>query len=51
MSVGPQMQAVLDARATLPPIHTVSVADARAQFKLPRPPGLRIAEVASAAVK
>jgi acetyl esterase/lipase len=49
MPVDPQMQVVLDARAALPPIHTLSVADARAQFKLPRPPGLRIAEVASVA--
>ena len=49
MPVDPQMQTVLDGWAALPPIYTVSVADAWAQFKLPRPAGLRIAEVASVA--
>lgn len=49
MSVDPQMQSILDLRAALPPMHTVSIAEARAQFKRPRPPGLRIAEVASVA--
>jgi acetyl esterase len=49
MPVDPQMQAVLDVRAGLPPIHTLSVPEARARFKGPRPPGLRIAEVASVA--
>jgi acetyl esterase len=49
MPVDPQMQAILDARAWLPPIHTLSVPEARARFKGPRPPGLRVAEVASVA--
>jgi acetyl esterase len=49
MPVDPQMQAILDARAGLQPIHTLSVAEARARFKGPRPPNLRIAEVAAVA--
>lgn len=49
MPVDPQMQAILDLRAALPPIHTLPVADARAEVKGLRPPGLRIAVVASIA--
>jgi acetyl esterase len=49
MPVNPQMQAILDLRAALPPMRTLSVSEARAQFKRPRPPGLRIDEVASTA--
>jgi acetyl esterase len=49
MPVDPQMQAVLDARAGLPPLHTLSVEAARARLKAPRPPGLRVEEVAAVA--
>lgn len=49
MPVDPQMQAILDARAGLPPLHTLSVEQARARFKGPRPPGLRVEEVAAVA--
>ena len=48
MPVDPQMQAILDFRATLPPTHTLSVAEARAQSRAPRPAGLKVAAVASA---
>jgi acetyl esterase len=43
------MRAILDARAGLPPIHTLSVAEARARFKGPRPPSLRVEQVAAVA--
>jgi acetyl esterase len=47
MPVDPQIQALLDLRATLPPLHTLSVADAREQMAARAIPGLRIPEVAS----
>ena len=47
MPVDPQMQAILDARAGLPAIHALSVEQARARLKAPRPPGLRVEEVAA----
>jgi acetyl esterase len=47
MPVDPQIQALLDLRAQLPPLHTLSVPDARAQSAARAMPGLRIAEVAS----
>ena len=47
MTVDPQMRAILDARAGLPPLHTLSVDEARARLKAPRPPGLRVEEVAA----
>ena len=46
MSIDPQMQAILDLRSGLPPIHTLSVQEARARLKAPRPAGLQVAEVA-----
>jgi acetyl esterase len=46
MPVDPQIQALLDLRAALPPLHTLSVADARAQMAAREVPGLRIATVA-----
>jgi acetyl esterase len=49
MPVDPQMQAILNARAGLPPLHTLSVEAARARLKAPRPPGLRVEEVAAVA--
>ena len=49
MPVDPQMQAILDARAGLPPLHTLTVEQARARLKAPRPPGLRVEEVAAVA--
>ena len=48
MAVNPQTRTILDARAGLPPLHTLTVAEAGARFKASGPPGLRIAEVASA---
>ena len=41
MPVDPQIQALLNLRAELPPLHTLSVADARAQFAARDFPGLR----------
>ncbi len=47
MPVDPQIQVLLQLRAALPPMHTLSVADARAQTAARAIPGLRIPEVAS----
>ena len=47
MPVDPQIQALLDARAKLPALHTLSVEDARTQMAARAIPGLRIPEVAS----
>jgi acetyl esterase len=47
MPVDPQIQALIDARAKLPPTHTLSVADARVQMAARAIPGLRIPDVAS----
>lgn len=47
MPVDPQIQVLIDARAKLPPMHTLSVADARLQMAARAIPGLRIPEVAS----
>lgn len=47
MPVDPQIQALLELRAKLPPLHTLSVADARAQMAARDMPGLRRPEVAS----
>ena len=47
MPVDPQIQALLALRAALPPIHTLSVADARAQMAAREVPGLRKPDVAS----
>ncbi len=47
MPVDPQIQTLIDARAKLPPTHTLSVADARVQSAARAIPGLRIPEVAS----
>jgi acetyl esterase len=47
MPVDPQIQALLDLRAKLPALHTLSVADARAQMTARDIPGLRRPEVAS----
>jgi acetyl esterase len=47
MPVDPQIQALLDLRAKFPPLHTLSVADARQQMAARDIPGLRIPEVAS----
>jgi acetyl esterase len=47
MPVDPQIQLFIDARASLPPLHTLSVADARIQMAARAIPGLRIPEVAS----
>ena len=41
MSVDPQIQVLLDLRKQLPPLHTLSVADARAQMGARDIPGLR----------
>lgn len=49
MPVDPQMQIILDLRTALPPMHTLSIADARTQLERPRPPGLWIDRVASVA--
>jgi acetyl esterase len=46
MPIDPQIQALLDLRAAFPPMHTLSVANARAQMAARPIPGLRIAEVA-----
>jgi acetyl esterase len=47
MPVDPQIQALLALRAALPPLHTLSVPDARAQFAARTIPGLRIPAVGS----
>src|SRR3954471_1614031 len=47
MPVDPQIQALLDLRAALPPLHTLSVAEARDQMAARPMEGLRIPEVAS----
>jgi acetyl esterase len=47
MPVDPQIQALLDLRAKLPPLHTLSVADARTQMAAREIPGLRIPQVGS----
>jgi acetyl esterase len=47
MPVDPQIQALLDLRAALPPMHTLSVPDARKQFAAREIPGLRIPEIAA----
>lgn len=46
MPVDPQIQALIDLRAALPPLHTLSVAEARAQFAARDVPGLRVDPVA-----
>ncbi len=47
MPVDPQIQALLDLRAALPPLHTLSVADARLQMAARDIPGLRKPEIGS----
>jgi acetyl esterase len=47
MPVDPQIQALLDLRAKLPALHTLSVKDARAQMAARDIPGLRKPQVAS----
>jgi acetyl esterase len=47
MPVDPQIQELLDLRAALPPMHTLSVADARKQFAARDVPGLRIPDIAA----
>lgn len=47
MPVDPQIQFLIDARAKLPPTHTLPVADARKQMAARAIPGLRIPSVAS----
>ncbi len=47
MPVDPQIQLLLNLRAALPPLHTLSVEEARAQMAARAIPGLRIPEVAS----
>ncbi len=47
MPVDPQIQALIDLRAAFPPMHTLSVADARAQMAAREIPGLRIPEVSA----
>ncbi|HEX3993367.1 MAG TPA: alpha/beta hydrolase [Acetobacteraceae bacterium] len=47
MPVDPQIQALLDLRAKLPPLHSLSVADAREQMAARDIPGLRKPDVAS----
>lgn len=49
MSVDPQIQAILDKVAALPPLHTLSVAEARARMEQRPAEGLRIAAIASVA--
>jgi acetyl esterase len=46
MPVDPQIQTLITLRAALPELHTLSVADARAQFAVRDFPGLRRPEVA-----
>ena len=47
MPVDPQIQFLIDARAKLPPTHTLPVAEARKQMAARAIPGLRIPAVAS----
>ena len=47
MPVDPQIQALLALRAKLPPLHSLSVADARVQMAARDIPGLRRPDVAS----
>ncbi|WP_428487561.1 alpha/beta hydrolase [Rhodopila sp.] len=46
MPVDPQIQTLLDLRAALPPLHTLTVPEAREQFAARAIPGLRIPKVA-----
>lgn len=47
MPIDPQIQMLLDLRAALPPLHTLTVPEARQQFAARAIPGLRIPEVAT----
>lgn len=47
MPVDPQIAMLLEARSKLPPLHTLTVAEAREQMSARAIPGLRIPEVAS----
>jgi acetyl esterase len=47
MPVDPQIQMLLSLRGGLPALHTLSVADARAQFAARAVPGLRVPEIAT----
>ena len=47
MAVDPQIQVLLDAGATLPPLHTLSVEKARAQFASRGSSGLRVPNIAA----
>jgi len=47
MPVDPQIQVLLEARAKLPPLHTLSVPEARAQMSARPIPGLRVPAIAS----
>ena len=49
MPVDPQIQKILDLLAPLPPLHTLSVADARVRMEKRPAEGLRIAPVAAVA--
>jgi acetyl esterase len=49
MPVDPQIRMLLDLGAGLPPLHTLTVAQARAQFAARSFPGLRVPQVASVA--
>jgi acetyl esterase len=49
MPVDPQIQVLLQLRAALPPLHTLTVAEAREQFAARAIPGLRIPEIAGVA--
>jgi acetyl esterase len=46
MPVDPQIQMLLDLRAALPPLHTLTVPQARDQFAARAIPGLRVPEIA-----
>jgi len=46
MPVDPQIQALIDLRSALPPLHTLTVPQAREQFAARDIPGVRIPEVA-----
>jgi acetyl esterase len=46
MPVDPQIQMLLNLRAALPPLHTLTVAEAREQFAARDIPGLRVPEIA-----
>ena len=47
MPVDPQIQALLEARAKLPPLHSSAVSDARTQMAARDIPGLRKPDVGS----